>query len=367
MALLSEGRRKVQRGGGLRDAALLVGERDHLGLAGHVVLRSGSGNPIGWGYSHFRRRCPPADRERHEGPRGRRLRRGARLVCARLVADGHEVIEAGDGQAAVDVAVRERPDVIVLDRQMPKMDGFEVCTRLRAEHDAAVGRDPHADGQPGRAHADREPGAGGRRVHVEALQPARALHPSPVARARDSRSPSRADGTGAGREPARDRPCSPSARSSCSTSPSPCSCGCGSATARCARAPCAPAGSMREGVAMFAVEVADELPRGDDPLRAPAAARDAARDRARALRQRLRPARRRSSPSAASSPRRSARCARASCCSACAPRRSSASSAGSATPCPRCARACATASRSCASRARTRSRASAPRACSRRC
>lgn len=56
-----------------------------------------------------------------------------RLVAARLVADGHEVIEAGDGQAGIDAALREHPDVIVLDRQMPKMDGFEVCTRLR-EH-----------------------------------------------------------------------------------------------------------------------------------------------------------------------------------------------------------------------------------------
>jgi len=56
-----------------------------------------------------------------------------RLVSARLAADGHEVIEAEDGQAAVDAAVRERPDVIVLDRQMPKMDGFEVCTQLRQD------------------------------------------------------------------------------------------------------------------------------------------------------------------------------------------------------------------------------------------
>ena len=56
-----------------------------------------------------------------------------RLVCARLVADGHDVIEAEDGQAALDAAVRERPAVIVLDRQMPKMDGFEVCTRLRQD------------------------------------------------------------------------------------------------------------------------------------------------------------------------------------------------------------------------------------------
>ena len=56
-----------------------------------------------------------------------------RLVAARLVADGHAVTEASDGQAAIEAALRERPDVIVLDRQMPRMDGFEVCSRLRAE------------------------------------------------------------------------------------------------------------------------------------------------------------------------------------------------------------------------------------------
>ena len=56
-----------------------------------------------------------------------------RLVCARLVADGHTVVEASDGQEAVDAALRERPDVIVLDLHMPKMDGFEVCTRLRGD------------------------------------------------------------------------------------------------------------------------------------------------------------------------------------------------------------------------------------------
>src|SRR4051794_20892072 len=51
MALLREGRRKIQRGGRLGDAALLVGERDDLGLAGHVVLRSRSGKPIEDRYS----------------------------------------------------------------------------------------------------------------------------------------------------------------------------------------------------------------------------------------------------------------------------------------------------------------------------
>lgn len=55
------------------------------------------------------------------------------LVCARLSADGHEVIEAGDGHEAIESARRVRPDVVVLDRKLPKLDGFEVCTRLRRE------------------------------------------------------------------------------------------------------------------------------------------------------------------------------------------------------------------------------------------
>ncbi len=56
-----------------------------------------------------------------------------RLVAARLLADGHEVIEAEDGQEAVELAARELPQVLVLDRQMPRVDGFEVCTRLRQD------------------------------------------------------------------------------------------------------------------------------------------------------------------------------------------------------------------------------------------
>jgi DNA-binding response OmpR family regulator len=54
-----------------------------------------------------------------------------RLVCARLEADGHEVKEAEDGVAGLESALAEPPDLVVLDRSMPRMDGFEVCTRLR--------------------------------------------------------------------------------------------------------------------------------------------------------------------------------------------------------------------------------------------
>ena len=41
--------------------------------------------------------------------------------------------EAEDGPEAIEAARRQRPDVIVLDRKLPKMDGFEVCTQLRRD------------------------------------------------------------------------------------------------------------------------------------------------------------------------------------------------------------------------------------------
>lgn len=54
-----------------------------------------------------------------------------RLVCARLRADGYLVVEAADGQETVERARSEQPDLIVLDKVMPKMDGFEVVRELR--------------------------------------------------------------------------------------------------------------------------------------------------------------------------------------------------------------------------------------------
>lgn len=57
-----------------------------------------------------------------------------RLVCSRLIADGYEVIEAHDGEQALALALSEQPAALVLDKVMPKLDGFEVVRRLR-EHD----------------------------------------------------------------------------------------------------------------------------------------------------------------------------------------------------------------------------------------
>lgn len=58
-----------------------------------------------------------------------------RLVATRLCADGFEVVEAEDGDQAVQLARSERPALIVLDKVMPKLDGFEVIRLLRASEE----------------------------------------------------------------------------------------------------------------------------------------------------------------------------------------------------------------------------------------
>ncbi len=50
-----------------------------------------------------------------------------------LVAEGYRVLTAADGLAALDVARKERPDLVVLDVMLPGLDGFEVCRVLRRE------------------------------------------------------------------------------------------------------------------------------------------------------------------------------------------------------------------------------------------
>jgi len=52
-------------------------------------------------------------------------------IQVNLEARGYAVIVAGDGQKAVELAVTEEPDLIVLDIRMPGLDGYEVCRRIR--------------------------------------------------------------------------------------------------------------------------------------------------------------------------------------------------------------------------------------------
>lgn len=53
------------------------------------------------------------------------------LVKASLKSLGHTIIEAINGQEAYDLALKVKPDIILLDVMMPFMTGFQVCTELR--------------------------------------------------------------------------------------------------------------------------------------------------------------------------------------------------------------------------------------------
>ena len=54
---------------------------------------------------------------------------------ALLEAEGFEVVgEAADGASALEAAAELRPDVVLLDVQLPDLDGFEVATRLRSRN-----------------------------------------------------------------------------------------------------------------------------------------------------------------------------------------------------------------------------------------
>jgi PAS domain S-box-containing protein/putative nucleotidyltransferase with HDIG domain len=52
-----------------------------------------------------------------------------------LVARGHEVVEAVDGLDALDAALSLRPDVIITDVFMPRLDGYQLCMRVREDPD----------------------------------------------------------------------------------------------------------------------------------------------------------------------------------------------------------------------------------------
>jgi two-component system, OmpR family, alkaline phosphatase synthesis response regulator PhoP len=61
-----------------------------------------------------------------------------RLLCrVNLEAEGIEVLEAGDGPGGLEVARRERPDVILLDVMLPRMDGWQVAEKLVDEPSTA--------------------------------------------------------------------------------------------------------------------------------------------------------------------------------------------------------------------------------------
>jgi DNA-binding response OmpR family regulator len=53
-----------------------------------------------------------------------------------LTMEGYEVLTAADGEEALRRVENDRPDLVVLDIMMPKMDGYEVLRRMRADQDS---------------------------------------------------------------------------------------------------------------------------------------------------------------------------------------------------------------------------------------
>jgi two-component system OmpR family response regulator len=60
------------------------------------------------------------------------------LLVFALEKAGLSAREAEDGEAALEAVAEQRPDLVVLDINMPKLDGLEVCRRLRAQGDLPI-------------------------------------------------------------------------------------------------------------------------------------------------------------------------------------------------------------------------------------
>ena len=60
------------------------------------------------------------------------------LLCrVNLEFEGYEVIEAADGEAALEQVREQRPDVVLLDVMMPKIDGWQVLDTIKNDEDIA--------------------------------------------------------------------------------------------------------------------------------------------------------------------------------------------------------------------------------------
>ena len=61
-----------------------------------------------------------------------------RLIQVNLERQGYEVVTAYNGRECLEKVASEKPDLVVLDLMMPKVDGWEVCRRLRKDGNVPV-------------------------------------------------------------------------------------------------------------------------------------------------------------------------------------------------------------------------------------
>jgi len=61
-----------------------------------------------------------------------------KLISQTLTHKGYEVLTAGDGQEALRLLFANKPDLVLLDVKMPKMDGWQTCSRIRELSDVPI-------------------------------------------------------------------------------------------------------------------------------------------------------------------------------------------------------------------------------------
>jgi two-component system cell cycle response regulator DivK len=63
-----------------------------------------------------------------------------RIMCDMLIDAGFDVVEAMTGEQGVEMAATHRPDLILMDLQLPEIDGFEATRRIKVQ--SALSRTP---------------------------------------------------------------------------------------------------------------------------------------------------------------------------------------------------------------------------------
>jgi|GEM_PF-52642 len=64
------------------------------------------------------------------------------IVIHKLMSHGFDVKEAEDGKQGIDMLLKEKPDLVLLDLMLPEVDGFKVLETVRAHNDPKVANTP---------------------------------------------------------------------------------------------------------------------------------------------------------------------------------------------------------------------------------
>ena len=60
------------------------------------------------------------------------------LLVHNLTREGYNTIEANDGQTAINLALEKRPDLILLDVMLPRIDGLTVCKKIKNAYNVPI-------------------------------------------------------------------------------------------------------------------------------------------------------------------------------------------------------------------------------------